>query len=269
MNTSTTNASTISSSRDIFLITTVLNLIFGLPSNVYVLQMIARAGSEALASDFFGLNLALIEILFCLLSVAIIVQSNLKLYMSLLLFSSGFVYVGRPWFQCCICLERYLAVVHPVVFLRYKLLRYKMVCSGVVWVLVIGVSLLSLKFLDFVYIHSIYICSNILILFSVNVFCCLAVLRVLKSPAPGDGDREKKATNNIKMRAFRIILMMLLLMGINYIPIIITVPFVKFFTFEMYNNLCNTAFFIIVITAIAQPMIYIHRAGKLPCSKYQ
>ncbi|XDV31836.1 hypothetical protein PO909_002785 [Leuciscus waleckii] len=34
------------------------------------------------------------------------------------IFSSGFVITGRPLFQCLICVERYLAVVHPVTFLK-------------------------------------------------------------------------------------------------------------------------------------------------------
>ncbi|XP_019123823.2 uncharacterized protein LOC109140709 isoform X2 [Larimichthys crocea] len=34
------------------------------------------------------------------------------------------MFISRPIFQSCICLERYLAVVHPTVFLRFKPLRY-------------------------------------------------------------------------------------------------------------------------------------------------
>ncbi|KAJ8397590.1 hypothetical protein AAFF_G00438660 [Aldrovandia affinis] len=31
-------------------------------------------------------------------------------------------------FQCCICVERYLAVLHPLTFLRYRPLRYRVGC---------------------------------------------------------------------------------------------------------------------------------------------
>ncbi|CAL8404494.1 unnamed protein product [Boreogadus saida] len=40
---------------------------------------------------------------------------------------------GRPLFQCCICLERYLAVVHPLTFIRFKPLRFRVFCSGLMW----------------------------------------------------------------------------------------------------------------------------------------
>ncbi|CAL8363615.1 unnamed protein product [Gadus morhua 'NCC'] len=35
--------------------------------------------------------------------------------------------------QCAICVERYLAVVHPLTFIRFKPLRFRVVCSGVMW----------------------------------------------------------------------------------------------------------------------------------------
>ncbi|KAJ8000841.1 hypothetical protein DPEC_G00184580 [Dallia pectoralis] len=34
-------------------------------------------------------------------------------------------YLWRPVFQTCICVERYMAVVQPVAFIKYKLKRYR------------------------------------------------------------------------------------------------------------------------------------------------
>ncbi len=39
--------------------------------------------------------------------------------------SLGLAITIRPLFQCLICVERYLAVIHPVIFLKYKPIRYK------------------------------------------------------------------------------------------------------------------------------------------------
>ncbi len=44
---------------------------------------------------------------------------------------------GRPLFQCLMCVERYLAVVHPVIFLKYKPLRYRVICCTVLlWIFI-------------------------------------------------------------------------------------------------------------------------------------
>jgi hypothetical protein len=60
------------------------------------------------------------------------------------------------------------------------------------------------------------------VLFLLKLFCCLSVLRALKHPGPGEGGRE--GTNNIKMRAFRIMLVIMLSMMVNYLPFEVTLP---------------------------------------------
>lgn len=48
--------------------------------------------------------------------------------------------VGRP--NCAICIERYLAVLHPVTFLKCKPLRYRLACSAVIWLMVFAFGIL-------------------------------------------------------------------------------------------------------------------------------
>lgn len=43
-------------------------------------------------------------------------------------------------FQWRICGERYLVVVHPVVFLKYRILRYRVACVIIAWLLTLLVS---------------------------------------------------------------------------------------------------------------------------------
>ncbi len=50
------------------------------------------------------------------------------------IFVDGIALTCRPVFQCLISVERYLAVVHPVTFLKFKPLRYRVICSVIVWV---------------------------------------------------------------------------------------------------------------------------------------
>ena len=44
---------------------------------------------------------------------------------------SCLVEIGRPMFQCCICVERYIAVGYPLVYLKYIPLRYRQGCITV------------------------------------------------------------------------------------------------------------------------------------------
>ncbi len=101
---------------------------------------------------------------------------------------------GHPLFQCLICVERYLAVVHPVTFLKFKPLRYRVVCSVVVWVasfVSCGVITLFLLSSTAVPLFDL-ILSKLVTVLSIQLFCCLAVLRALKQSGPGERGRQMR-----------------------------------------------------------------------------
>ncbi|XP_064860589.1 G-protein coupled receptor 35-like [Oncorhynchus nerka] len=243
-----------------------INLILGLPTNVYILWLIVTGAVGTMASDFFSLNLAVSEILSILSNLMFIVHhlilENDTLW-SVGTFFEGFNLFGRPLFQCCICVERYLAVVHPVTFLKYKPLRYRVGCCGVFWMMVLGscfVNMLS----NYESAWFFGLILNLLTL-SVMLFCCLAVLWALKRPGPGEGERDGEGMNNMKLRAFRIISMIIVSMIVNYLPMIILLISNDFIDpLEIFKGR-SICFFITVVSGFVQPLLFLHRSGKLPC----
>ena len=173
-----------------------------------------------------------------------------------------FFWLSVPSFQCCICVERYIAVVHPVVFLRYKALRYRVACCCVVWLMLLALSLFyfwSGKVMCYICLGFCIVCI------SVVSFGCLSVLRALKQPGPGEGQRDNG--NDMKRRAFRIILVSLVVMVMtimSYFPYILSVsklvkhtnPYVISITY-LFGRL----------SGFVHPLLYILKAGKLPCFK--
>ena len=106
----------------LYTVTNAFNLIVSLPTNGYVLWLIASKSGSSVSSEFFALNLAVSDMFVCLFNVLVLLDSHFQhqaLKGALKVFSV-FLGAGRPLFQTCICLERYLAVIHPVVFLRYR-----------------------------------------------------------------------------------------------------------------------------------------------------
>lgn len=97
-----------------------INVVVGLPANIYVLWLIVAG--RAVASEVFALNLAVSEIFFCCSSFYTLfhfsLQMSLVIGVLLLQFFLQLMLISRPLFQTCICLERFLAVVHPTLFLR-------------------------------------------------------------------------------------------------------------------------------------------------------
>lgn len=99
------------------------NLLVSLPANVYVLRLIARGPGGAVTPDLFAFNLSISEILFCVLSLNMMLHFWLRMPgaigIPVLQCIIELMFISRTIFQGCICLERYLAVVHPTLFFRY------------------------------------------------------------------------------------------------------------------------------------------------------
>ncbi len=91
-----------------------LNFVFGLLTHSYVIRLIVTGTRSKIASEYFILNLSVCEIGNCVNSLFYILSKVFSCLLTLVTFLQGLAITGRPLFQYVICVERYLAVVHPV-----------------------------------------------------------------------------------------------------------------------------------------------------------
>ncbi|XP_056302933.1 uracil nucleotide/cysteinyl leukotriene receptor-like [Danio aesculapii] len=183
-----------------------IGFIFGFPIHSYVLWLIVT-GSSGVAGSFFNINLAVCEIGISLNCLVNAISSSFFSFSTLKTFSEGVTFTGRPLFQCLICVERYLAVVHPVTFLKYKPLRYRVICCAPAWIITLGSCLFCMFTLheERRYLFTWFFSTQFLLFLCIQLFCLVAVLRVLKQSGPGERMREKEE-NHMKRRAFHLIL---------------------------------------------------------------
>ncbi|XP_051955269.1 G-protein coupled receptor 4-like [Xyrauchen texanus] len=207
----------------------IINFLFGLPAHSYVIWFIVTGTQSGIASGFFNLNLSVCEIGNCLHSFFFVMDSfhSFSSLEGLTNFILGLAITGRPLFQCLVCVERYLAVVHPVTFLKFKPLRYRVMCSTAAWIISLGscFSIFSVISQN-QYISVWFFLVQFVIFISVQLFCCLAVLRALKQSGPGergrDRGRERGEENHMKRRAFYLILIITVSTVVIYAPFIIS-----------------------------------------------
>ncbi|XP_042604402.1 chemokine XC receptor 1-like [Cyprinus carpio] len=242
-----------------------IGFLFGLPSQFYVLWLIITGTGNGVAPEFFILNLSVCEIGICL-KCFVYTLSYWFLHLSTLkLFFVGLTITGRPLFQCLMCVERYLAVVHPVTFLKYKPLRYRVICCTAAWIIIIGSCLCCLFTMVSQNIVYIWLLSmQFLLFFSIQLFCLVAVLRALKQSGPGQRGRQREEEHNMKRRVFYLILVTTASMAIIYGPYII----IGFFTIminEFMHPLWFIAFICYILSGFVDPVLYLHRTGKLSC----
>ncbi|XP_052443609.1 C-C chemokine receptor type 5-like [Carassius gibelio] len=194
-----------------------IGFLFGFPTHSYIIWLIVT--EAGVASEFFNLNLSVCEIINCLNSMVAIISISFSNPTILPMVLQGLVFTGCSLFQCLICLERYLAVVHPVTFLKYKPLRYRVICSTVAWIITLGSCLccifiiVSLKIKAYVW----FLSQQFLLFFCIQLFCLVSVLRALKQSGPGERAREREEENHTKRRAFYIILITTVSMTIMHI----------------------------------------------------
>lgn len=104
----------------------ISNFLVGFPANVWVVWLICRGTRELLASEIYLISLAVCEILYCLgLPVQLYCMHSFErvsdgIY-NLLMLQWLLVWVCRPIFQSCV--ERYIAVVHPLIFIIFTVFK--------------------------------------------------------------------------------------------------------------------------------------------------
>ncbi|XDV38331.1 hypothetical protein PO909_007770 [Leuciscus waleckii] len=242
------------------------NLLFGVPTHSYVLWLIARG--RRIPSEIFNVNLTVCEIIYSFIFFTQILPS-LETFQSLELlhrFLQGLGVTGRPLFQCLICVERYLAVVHPVTFLKFKPLRYRVICCTAVWITTLGSCLaaMTIQILSNLKTYSWFFLLQFLLFLSIQLFCLVAVLRALKQSGPGERGRERKEENHMKRRAFHLILITTVTLVVMFVPFVIT-GFMSVLQEQGVSLIWCLGLCCFIMAGFVQPVLYLHRVGKLFC----
>ena len=113
------------------------------------------------------------------------------------------------FFHTLTCLERYLAVVHPIIYLSLKNergIRIRNITNGCVWPLSIMEAYVFMLFNTYLNLSVLIVILIIIVFFSLSVLC------VLTRPGPGEQGGDGGRVDQSKQRAFYIIMVILVLL---------------------------------------------------------
>ncbi len=243
------------------------SFLFGFPTHCYVLWLIFTGAENGVASEFFNLNLSVCEIIFSVYTLLFFFSVKQSLHESVLLLVLRFltekIITTRPLFQCLMCVERYLAVVHPVTFLKYKPLRYRVICCTVVWIIGLGVCFFCLFILGsspklLCGFHSL----QFLLLSSSSVVLSCGCSQSSEAVRPGERGRERGGKSS-KERAFKIIVILTVTMLIMVVPFTIS-RFLYILLQKDIEEVSFISFFCFALGSFVPALLYLWRVGKLP-----
>lgn len=176
---------------------------------------------------------------------------------------------GEFWFHLLTCLERYLAVVHPVTYLRLrsaKGIRMRDIIIGCCWLL--SFALPGVIHVDPFLATAVFVFVSVTTLI-VTLFCSLSVLWVLIRPGPGEVVGRREQVDESKLRAFYTIMIILGVLVLRYMGCILSAALQISSQLGRIEN-CAGLFPIIWMSLpsnLVLPLLFLHRAEKLPCFK--
>lgn len=221
-------------------------------------------------SDILTFHMAVLEIIsfFGLLLYIFASYAKRPLFVLVGIYILSMIAPGRMLFHLFTCVDRYLAVVHPVHYRGLKQaggVRIRNISIGCVWLLCFGfLSLLQID--DKLYSQLTFVLLSISLVFV--TFCSVSVLIVLIRPGPGDVGRNRGQVDQTKQRAFNSIMMILGALVLNFLGGLIVQVFFSARlsadpTFVMW---CVS--WLSVPSMLVLPLVFLHRAGKLPSCKH-
>lgn len=240
------------------LVMTFANVLFGLPSNGYILWLIASGPRGKLIREFFQLNLSIFEVLHCTIGITYFAQYfRLTVHLTNGLYKN-LMWSGRPLLQCCICLEHFVAVVHPVLYLRYRSHGVKAAVAAAAWAFI-------LSFILFYVLLNHYtewvLATGCITFMSVMLFCYVCIFAVLRKPRPGEG--RGKRDRSVKSKSICFITVILVSFSLGYLMWSLNTLLKKVMPSFIYaRDFRKTCNLIITICGLVQPLMYLQRRQK-------
>lgn len=252
-----------------------------LPPSVFVLAVgiqrwrRQRSGASAATSthsDFFTYNMAVVELVaifgyvffFCGFFSDHPVISFVGPTFGL------FSWVGQLLFPLVTCVERYLAVVHPITYLGLRQgggVRIRNITTACVWLtclvgagLSIVLYIFQMNFLPFLFP---LVLSLLLI-----TFLSVSVLRVLIRPPPGKEGGVRAQADQSKQRAFKTILAITAVLWFKFGGSVVSLimRYSTVLSVQCFGDVSPLIFSL--PCSLVLPLLFLHRAGKLPlCSE--
>ncbi|XP_028827565.1 P2Y purinoceptor 3-like [Denticeps clupeoides] len=246
----------------------ILTALLGFPANLRVLWILLWAQVVRSTSDLYTGSLAVTDAMYCVsLPIEIImryIENSSDAATSFIYFSFRLNELGVPPLLACICLDRYVAVLHPTAFMRLRDNKLRILSIVVIWSCALSYAI------DAITDKSQYKIGNSITFtvcigcFLLIIFCNLSLLKALMDSGPVARD----SMHPVKKRAFITVLIIFIVITVSFLPALISYVFNMFFmnirNALLYFCLYSTCTAFSIPRTAFQPLFFLYHARKLP-----
>lgn len=268
--------------RSGIIVTTALTatyVLFLLPVHIYVLYLGVKrwrrqsASKAASHSDFLAYHAVLVELIgiFGFVLVCCGIHAGLTNLTVTGIRLLAVQFVGQLLFQILTCTERYLAVVHPVAYMRQKNLRgirIRNIIVGCSWLLCFSaIDLLSMKGLAANVATYFTLFSFSLVAVS---FFSLSVLHILIRPRPAEVANNRQQVDQQKMKAFKMMMAILSVLVLKFASnIMSTTTYILISDFVSQCVVWMATMWVNIPSTLVIPLLYLQRQRKAQCCNHR
>lgn len=248
----------------------ILVLLTALPANAGLTWALSKRKRAMTPSEVLGFNVSVMDLLYCLClpldiykSVHPLPETALSLREALFALNM----FGCPLLLTFMCVERCLAVVRPVTYIRLGSWWYRLLLCALSWLLTLTVGLL-LYFLGLVAM-SLYLSLTISMLFLFMLLCLFGIVWVLLQSGPGEGPGAVGAS--IKRTALQNVIAVMVPSAVAYCPLLAVVPYMAVITLhteDISPSQCDVLEMLMLFPNLGLfigPMFYLSRLRRLAC----
>ncbi|KAM9391589.1 uncharacterized protein KZ484_003107 [Pholidichthys leucotaenia] len=236
-----------------------INLIVGIPANLFVIAFLIHNRKDSRTSDVFRGYLAVVDVSFGTIAPFSLLNRYIwqkKEVRSVLNFQFGMKDASSPLLLSFICLDYYMAVLFPITFRQLKHFKYRLVLLMVVLCFSSAYSVARAINQNTEVIFN----TEIVAAFTWMVVCNVSILWALKkSHSAGKDEMHPK-----KKKAFKTVLSILCITVFHYLPPVVLLPLKPHFSLVFKCYVHYIAFGFLNLSSTVQPFVYLSRLEKIP-----
>ncbi|XP_060886276.1 P2Y purinoceptor 1-like [Labrus mixtus] len=179
--------------------------------------------------------------------------------------------IGCPLLLSCMCIERYLAVIKPVLYLKVRKWEYRMAVSAVVWVITLSFCMASAIVEDMtVMMAPVSITVSCLFILMLACLCSMIWSLMQQSPAHTTLGNQACSEPPLKRQAVCNVLVVVVPAVISYLPVLPMVPLLVYIQYRkaLGIEVCNVFELSELFPRFGVfigPLFYLSRARKMCC----